>query len=185
MSLIDDADAGMQPVPAEAVSVPAPALVPAAEEQVTYPFGAPEQIAAPMYPPGYGEMRKCRFCGSVPAADVTFRGHRGIILIMQFLRTSGPMCRDCGLAVFRRMTARTLLQGWWGWLSFFITPLVLLSNLAKRSKVANLAAPRFPAPGRLPASPGKPIHDRWEFVGIAVPVIVVVLIAAGAFTGSG
>src|SRR3954466_12019103 len=64
----------------------------------------------------------CRCCGSVPAVPVRFRGHRGMVVVMQFLRTDGPFCRDCGLAVFRRMTSHTLVQGWYGYASVVITP---------------------------------------------------------------
>src|SRR5690349_5367533 len=53
--------------------------------------------------------QQCRFCGCVPAANVTFRGHQGMIVIMRFLRLEGPFCRDCGLSTFRRMTSRTLV----------------------------------------------------------------------------
>src|SRR5215471_12976934 len=118
------------------------------------PASAHFQPAAPYPVPGY---QQCRFCGSVPAAAVTYRAHRGMILIMQFRRIDGPFCRDCGLAMFRRMTQDTLLQGWWGPLSMFITPVVLLINLLLRGSVARLEEPR-PAPygpSQRPMDPGK------------------------------
>ena len=51
-----------------------------------------------------------------------------MILIMSFLHTKGPFCRDCGLAVFRDMTAKTLIGGWWGYISFIATPITVSST---------------------------------------------------------
>lgn len=131
----------------------------------------------------------CRFCGSVPAAQVTFHGHQGMILVMRFLSLRGPFCRDCGVATFRRMTERTLVQGWWGFLSSVITPVVVLMNLVLRHKVASLAAPvrvpGAPAVQNAPMNPGAPLLARpLALVGLAIPVILlVVLIAVSASSG--
>jgi hypothetical protein len=126
----------------------------------------------------------CRLCGSVPAANVTFRQHTGMILMMRFGSLSGPFCRDCGVYVFRKMTAHTLLAGWWGWASFFITPVILLLNLARRGKVARLAAPIRQLANRQPADPGKPLYQRFAIVGLLVPLAVLVLIVAAATDSS-
>jgi hypothetical protein len=42
---------------------------------------------APAQPvhPYYGIV--CRFCGHLPAAETTFRGHRGMIVVMLFQTT--------------------------------------------------------------------------------------------------
>lgn len=122
----------------------------------------------------------CRFCGCTPAADVTFRGHRGMIILMSFLHMKGPFCRDCGLATFRRMTANTLLVGWWGWASVFITPITVLINLVRRGKVANLAAPQR-VPGIVPQipaplNPGKPVLARPQALA-GIGAVVVILVA--------
>lgn len=119
---------------------------------------------------------RCRFCGCVPAAEVTFRGHRGMVLIMQFLSASGPFCRDCGLATFRSMTAKTLIQGWYGYASLMITPITVLINLARRGQVANLPAPQLVPDGmcRTPMDPGPPLFARPSAViGLALPFLVI------------
>jgi hypothetical protein len=106
--------------------------------------------------------------------EATFRGHRGIILVMQFLKEKGPFCRDCGLAVFRSMTSNTLVQGWWGYASFVITPFVVVWNLITSLKVRGLA-PRSPSPEHpsVPAlDPGRPLYLRWGMIGLLVPVAV-------------
>jgi hypothetical protein len=127
----------------------------------------------------------CRFCGSVPAVQTKFRGHRGMIVLMQFLSTEGPFCRDCGLSVYRYMTSRTLIQGWWGYGSIFITPVTVLINLFRRLKLARLAAPQ-PNPhgaSQPPMSPGPRLLQRpMTWLGIAIPIIAVTLIVL--FAGS-
>jgi hypothetical protein len=121
----------------------------------------------------------CRLCGSVPAADVKFRGHQGFVVMMRFISLNGPFCRDCGLATFRRMTSRTLVQGWYGYASFLITPIVVLVNLARRGRVASLPAPHPNpyAPSQPPMDPGRRLLERpLTWVGLAIPVAWFILL---------
>lgn len=152
------------------------------------PYGAP-----PAQPMPHGAQQaahygtQCRFCGCVPAVDTTFRGHRGMILIMSFLHTKGPFCRDCGLAVFRDMTAKTLIGGWWGYISFIATPITVLINLTRHGKVASLAPPMPPpdgGPHRHPADPGPPLMSRpIAIIGALVPVLLLVLLVLVGVAG--
>jgi len=106
-------------------------------------------------------------------------------LLMQFLKAEGPFCRDCGISVFRTMTSRTLVQGWWGFLSFFITPIVILINLIRVPRVRGLAQP-MPHPDGLSVRPmhvGKPLYLRPTIAGLAVPLAFVGLVAIGIATG--
>ncbi|MFC7241229.1 hypothetical protein ACFQO7_01930 [Catellatospora aurea] len=122
---------------------------------------------------------RCQNCGCSPAAEMTFRGHRGLIIMMQFLKERGTYCRTCGLAIFRTMTSRTLVQGWWGWASFIITPFILLMNLFARRKLNRLTEP-VPAPdgsSGTPWNPGKPVYQRATIVGLLVPLALVGLVA--------
>lgn len=151
------------------------------------PYGAPaqpypqQQYAPQAYPgvhPGAGGPQ-CRFCGCVPAVDVTFRGHRGMIVLMQFLHLKGPFCRDCGLSTFRDMTAKTLIQGWYGYISFLVTPVTVLINLARRGRVAGLPAPQPPPSGdhRHPMDPGAPLLSRpAALIGLLIPFLLVFFI---------
>ncbi|MFB9237290.1 hypothetical protein ACFFWC_17305 [Plantactinospora siamensis] len=128
----------------------------------------------------------CRLCGCAPAAKVTFRGHRGMVLIMQFLSMKGPFCHGCGLATFRSMTSKTLVQGWWGYFSFVITPIVVLYNLAVSGRVRRLAPPRpIPgAPSRAPLDPGPHLLVRpMTIIGLAIPLAVLILLFALAMNG--
>lgn len=127
-------------------------------------------------PPAVGQ---CRVCGCSPAVDVTYYAHRGMILLMQFRRADGPFCRNCGLATFRKMTADTLLQGWWGLASLFITPVTLLVNAALWHKVAHLEEPHagLAEHRHMPMDPGKPLFERLStLVGVAIPIVFVLFI---------
>ncbi len=143
------------------------------------PAGPAGYPSAPPYP--NSQLLQCRLCGCVPAAKVTFRGHRGMLVLMQFRHLKGPFCRDCGLATFRKMTADTLIQGWYGWASFIITPFTVLINLIRRGKVATLPAPQrspFGSSG-VPLDPGPPLLSRpTAIIGLAVPFALVICLTA-------
>ena len=145
-------------------SQPQPYPTPGAYPQAP-PAYPPATYPPPAYPqamPAQQQMIVCRICASLPAAKATFRGHRGLILLMQFRSLPGPFCRDCGVAAFRQMTTDTMWQGWWGVASMFITPVVLLINVALRNRVTALPPPQ-PNPWGTsvhPANPGRPLLAR-------------------------
>lgn len=149
-----------------------------------YGFPPPQQgqIPAPGFPPappqqGYGPV--CRFCGSVPAVEATIRGHQGFVVIMRFLKLSGPFCRTCGIAAHRNMTSRSLWQGWWGIASSVINPITMLINLPQRSKINKLPPPMPGAPA-MPMDPGKPVFARPASWVVLLPVaLLVVAVIAG------
>jgi hypothetical protein len=102
-----------------------------------------------------------------------------MVVLMQFLHVKGPFCRDCGLSTFRSMTAKTLIQGWYGYASFIITPITVLINLARRGKVANLPQPVPPphGPSRQPMDPGAALLARPSaIIGLAIPVLLIMLL---------
>lgn len=143
-------------------------MPPAPQGMPPQPYGYPQQ--APYGTP-QGGASACRFCGGMPAAQVTFRAHQGFLILMRFQKYDGPMCGNCGIAVYRTMTTATLWQGWWSPFSLFIfTPFTVIWNLIARGKVGKL--PR-PAPGQhgRQADPGKPVYQRpLAYVGL-IPVL--------------
>ncbi|MEU3725974.1 hypothetical protein [Streptomyces sp. NPDC031705] len=115
------------------------------------------QYAAP-HP--HAQVPGCRNCGAPEAANFAVRAHVGVLVLMRFHTLNGPFCRQCGRALVRTMTTKTLCQGWWSPLSLVVfTPFTLLWNLIAAMKFAKLPHPT-PAPGHRPLDEGPPVHAR-------------------------
>ncbi len=155
-----------QPYPAQ------PAPGPGVPQQ----YGNGAHPGYPQYPVPPVAGPACRFCGCVPAINLTLHGHQGFVVIMRFLSLKGPFCRDCGLAAFRRMTASTLVQGWYGLASFIIAPLTVLMNLIHRSRIGALAPPQPNpyGPSSRPEDPGPALFARPSaIIGLAIPFAII------------
>ncbi|MGI5425829.1 DUF6508 domain-containing protein [Streptomyces sp. CA-179760] len=128
-------------------------------------------------------LSMCRFCGGSPAADVTFRAHRGLLVLMGFRKTDGPMCMTCGLAVYRALTTHTLAWGWWSPFSLFVfAPLTLVRNALAVREVKRLPAP---GPGTLGPryDPGVPVRRRPRAYVALVPVLWVLFMIVAGLSG--
>ena len=123
-----------------------------------------------------GPSAGCEVCGASPAAPVTVRGHQGMLVIMRFLRRQGMFCRTCALAVFRDMQADTMVLGWWGPISVFVTPFTLLANVSALSGIKRIPAP-VTAGWRPALDPGKPVFRRPAGVLALIPLGVLGLLA--------
>ncbi|MFJ9693031.1 hypothetical protein [Kitasatospora sp. NPDC101183] len=135
------------------------------------------------YPPPPMDGPACRFCGGMPAVETNVRGHQGMILWYRMLRMPGPFCRTCGTATVRDMSARTLVQGWWGWISMVLTPITLLMNAAANSKIKKLPPP-MPGTHGPQLDPGVPLGRRPHMAMLLVPgslVITLILVVSGVF----
>jgi hypothetical protein len=136
-----------------------------------------------------GRPLACKLCGSTPAANMTIHEHNGRILWMVHKTNKGPYCRDCGTALLRQHQNNTLVQGWFGIFSFFITPITLLLNLNAWRKVKALGPPaRDPTvQSKIPAPliPGKSLWSRpGPYVGgVVVAAVVTLLLVKAADTG--
>jgi hypothetical protein len=106
----------------------------------------------------------CMHCGSLPAAEVTLRRQTGRGIRYNRRSVSGPMCRPCGLALFRRMTDKTLFSGWWGVPAVLVIFGVLVGNLSARRSMTALGQPvrraDAHAPRERPLQPGPPLLAR-------------------------
>jgi hypothetical protein len=153
-----------------------------ASYQQTFPQqGQPQGQFPPQQQAGFAPMPQgalqCRFCGAVPAVNATVRGHQGMIIVMRWLKLQGPFCRTCGIASVRDMTAKSLVQGWWGVGSAIINPFIMLSNLGPMSQFKKLPEPMPGAPGR-PMNPGKPLFQRPAIAMLLLPIALTVAIVA-------
>ncbi len=108
----------------------------------------------------------------------------GLMWITRQQREAGPFCRDCGIAVFRLMTARTLSSAWWGPVSFVLAPFALACNGLARRRVAALAAPQDPARGHRPMRVGAPVYRRRQITGLLAPLALVAAIVSITLTTS-
>ena len=74
----------------------------------------------------------CQVCGRFgPVQKVLFIQHIGAIVLMFHKRIHGYMCRSCIDRLFWEYTLTTLALGWWGVISFFLTPCILVYNVVR------------------------------------------------------
>jgi len=71
----------------------------------------------------------CQACGQkTPTKFVNFNQQIGAIVMRFRSRVEGNLCAVCIEKYFWEFTVKTLLFGWWGFISFFVTPFVILGN---------------------------------------------------------
>jgi hypothetical protein len=117
----------------------------------------------------------CEICGGTPSKKVSFVQFIGMFVAFQQSRYSHEVCQSCGLALGRKVQNRTLLTGWWGFVSFFANLYAILHNGIRLLQLGRLAAPTEGNPSaRL--DPGRSAFLR---VGAIVP-LAIVLVATGA-----
>jgi hypothetical protein len=127
----------------------------------------------------------CQHCSGAPAAHVSFGAQKGRLVYRTLQRVEGYFCRYCGQAIGRRMTDSTLMQGWWGTISFFWNFVVLERNSASLRTVSRLAPPGWPhGPGaNLPYHPGQPLYRRAGIAVAALAVLIGGIVIATAING--
>jgi|HubBroStandDraft_5_1064220.scaffolds.fasta_scaffold95739_1 hypothetical protein len=89
----------------------------------------------------------CQSCGvEAPTQKVMFVQHIGAIVMFFHKRIGGEFCRTCVSKYFRQYGLTTLLAGWWGMISVFATPVVLVIDVVNYFRAWNL--PPVPADAR-------------------------------------
>jgi hypothetical protein len=133
---------------------------------------------APPPLPGQG-TNCCQGCGTfAPTKYITFRQNIGA-LFMRFRRTiQAHLCRNCINRHFASTTLITSLVGWFGMISFILTPFILISNVVSYLTSLSLK----PNPG----TPQTGAALAWFAVFMAVVpfVAVIALFATGALGGT-
>ncbi len=75
-------------------------------------------------------MSICQSCLSVgPTRYVSFYKNIGMLVMRRYQQIKGNLCKKCIGKYFWQFTLTTLFLGWWGVISFIITPGILLINL--------------------------------------------------------
>ena len=95
------------------------------------PAAAPsmDPPAAPSLPAG---PDVCQLCGTAgPTHYVEFRQNVGLVLLRLHRAVKGHLCSRCVREQFGSMTTVTLFGGWWGLISFFLTPVILVANVVQ------------------------------------------------------
>jgi hypothetical protein len=116
--------------------------------------------------PAVAKLSKCQVCGRAPAAHLVIRRHVGMVVIQKWYKLKGYFCRDCGLKLLHDYTFRTVLEGWWGIISFFVNWLVLLANgffwlrCRRLPQALPVAAADAPQPGPQVAATAAPQPGR-------------------------
>lgn len=72
----------------------------------------------------------CQSC-FLPAETkyVEFHENIGMVFMRQHRAVKGNLCKSCIDYYFWNLTGKTMLLGWWGIISFIVTPFILLNNL--------------------------------------------------------
>ncbi len=153
------------------------------EPRLPPPSAVPAQQGWPTPPSVVLPGEACRHCDATPFLKAKVRGHRGYIVLMQFRSSDGPFCRDCGIATVRKMSADTMLLGWWSALSLLIAPIVLIINLVLRVRFNRLQSPVRTYGSRPPLDAGRPLYQRFAIVGLIVPLFVGSVFVVGLVRG--
>jgi hypothetical protein len=92
----------------------------------------------------------CRSCGRFPAQVFPIRRHVGMILMQRFVKLRVPLCREHALFYTKQFLLKTLWQGWWGYISFFVNWFVVVADLVILVKAGKMAAPMAAPPVAAP-----------------------------------
>jgi hypothetical protein len=84
----------------------------------------------------------CKSCGiDGPTKDVKFYQNIGMLVTRQWAKVEGELCRPCIGRYFRSYTLTTLFLGWWGVVSFVVTPFILINNVFQYFRASQLEEP--------------------------------------------
>ena len=87
-------------------------------------------------------MGICQSCGRVAETKyVEYYQNIGAIVMRFSKKIKGNLCRDCNNKYFWPFTGITLLLGWWGIISFFVTLFVLPNNIIRYLGTLGLKSP--------------------------------------------
>ncbi len=99
----------------------------------------------------------CQVCGiNAPTRHVDFYENIGMVFARSHRHIIGNLCRSCIGKYFKSYTFTTLFLGWWGLISFFVTPFMLIGNLVNYVKTRSLPEPNAALANAWPPEIGTP-----------------------------
>jgi hypothetical protein len=86
----------------------------------------------------------CQLCGRSPAEPFVVRRHRGLLVMMRMYQVKPTLCRDHATKLLLNWTGRSLVEGWWGVISFLVAnPVTILLNLFNLAKARRMERPQL------------------------------------------
>ena len=83
----------------------------------------------------------CRVCGRGPAQTFTIRRHVGMLVLQRFVHITAPLCKEHATSMAKEFLGKTLVQGWWGIISFFANWFDVFTDLSVLSRAKRMAEP--------------------------------------------
>src|SRR5579862_7285264 len=106
---------------------------------------------------------KCQHCGKSPTKLVTFQQNIGMLFARRHVSFTKYLCRRCIGGYYRSFTLTTRFLGWWGFISFIMTPVILVSNTYNYLKSVRLPEPGLPVNSQFEAPVPKIGQDNFWF----------------------
>ena len=144
---------------------------------------SPQTAPTPGAAPVPAQEIQCQGCGlRVPTKLVTIYQNIGMVMARQTTETSGNFCRRCIRKYVVSYSLTTLVLGWWGMISFIMTPFLLVANVIVYLKSLSLPEPDLLAAGvtNQPNFGPQLGSQTWKFV-VAACLVVVLLGVVGYY----
>lgn len=86
---------------------------------------------------------RCQACGQIgPTRKIKFHENIGMMIRRKFKTIDAILCKNCINHFFWTLTGRTMLLGWWGTISFFVSIYILLNNLFRYIFTLGMGKPK-------------------------------------------
>lgn len=75
------------------------------------------------------QLGRCQICSQQgPLIQMKLHQNTGMLIVRQHKTFDALTCASCGRSAFWKIQLHTMFLGWWGTISFVITPFFLLNN---------------------------------------------------------
>lgn len=83
----------------------------------------------------------CEVCEARPATRFVVRRHVGMLLVKRAYKVDAVLCRVHATELARQFLAKTLVQGWWGVISFFLNIAAVFGDVVVIVRAQGLSEP--------------------------------------------